>query len=117
MALRLGLAGVGIRPAWLHVAFACRHDFHFVDAAREGRFVALLRDTQAIPVHQMTVHMAEGRVLMDGAPYVWEPELMLRWTVSKPDGEWRAAVERSASAHRFGLLPSAPPGARVIPLP
>lgn len=117
MALRLGLAGVGIRPAWLHVAFACRHDFHFVDAARQGRFVALLRDLQAIPVHKLTVHVAEGRVLLDGEPYAWEPELMLRWTVSKPDGEWRAAVERSASAHCFGLQPSAAPGARVIPSP
>ena len=39
-----------IRPAHYHMAYAGRHDFAFVDAARQGRFEALVRDLGPVPL-------------------------------------------------------------------
>ena len=77
MAVRLGLAGVGFRPAWYHTAYAARHRFQFVDPDREGRFEALVRDLGSTPLRVATQLVADGRVTLDGASYVWEADEML----------------------------------------
>ncbi|MDQ3262626.1 MAG: histone deacetylase [Myxococcota bacterium] len=74
MAKRLGLAGVAVRPAWYHVAYAGRARFRFVDPRRQGRFEALLRDLSGVPLLDATRAVAEGRVWLNGAPYSWEPD-------------------------------------------
>ncbi len=78
MAKRLVLDGVAFRPSWYHMAYAARHSARFVDPQRQGRFEALLRDLAAIPLLEATRALSEGRVLLNGAPYVWEPDEMVQ---------------------------------------
>ena len=77
MADRLGLPSVSLRPSWFHTAFAARQHFRFVDPARQARFVDLIDDLRAFPLADVTRALAEGRVRLNGAPYEWEPELMI----------------------------------------
>jgi acetoin utilization deacetylase AcuC-like enzyme len=77
MARRLGLAGVAFRPSWYHVGYGGRRRFRFVDAQRQGRFEATLRDLRGVPLLEATQAMAEGRVLLNGEPYKWEAEDMV----------------------------------------
>jgi acetoin utilization deacetylase AcuC-like enzyme len=76
-AARLDLAGLAIRPAWYHVAVAARLDMGFQDAARQARFEGLMRCLRDVPLLDATRLVANGRVLLDGAPYSWEADLML----------------------------------------
>ena len=86
MAERLGLHGVALRPAWFHVAYTGRQRMRFADAARQGRFVALMRDLQAMPAF---VDPARGFALARAsqavaAGKVWisrgnEPPQVYRW--------------------------------------
>jgi hypothetical protein len=79
VARRLQLAAVAFRPAYLHTAYSARHAFAFVDPHRQGRFEALVRDVSALPLRDATEAVAEGRVRLDGAPYVWEADEMVYW--------------------------------------
>ena len=101
MAERLGLAGVALRPAWYHVAYASRYDFRFVDPARQGRFEALVRDLGDLPLLAATRAVAEERVLMNGEIYQWEADPMVLWLQPRPED--RAAVEAEAARCRFSL--------------
>lgn len=83
MAGRLGLAGVAIRPAAYHVAYTARHDFSFVDPARQARFEALVHDLGHVPLAELTVAIDNDKVTRNGVPYRWEPDLM----VTRLDGE------------------------------
>lgn len=88
MAERLGLEGVAFRPASYHLAYAGRHDCHFVDPTRQGRFEAMVRDLSHLPLLQASSAVAAGKVLLNGEPYTWEADLMVRWleqpTVTAP---------------------------------
>lgn len=92
MADRLGLAGVALRPAWFHVAFAARYRMRFVDTQEQGQFLALLRDLRQWPslqtpeggfaLVQASRLLAEGQVGLQqaGQPvvaYVWPAGLMM----------------------------------------
>ncbi len=103
MAIRLGLGGVVFRPAHYHTAFTARHHFQFVDPERQGRFEALARDLASVPLLDATEALAEGRVLMNGAPYAWEADDMAYWLRESPSepGE----VERERERVRFELRP------------
>lgn len=79
MAIRLGLAGVAFRPSHYHLAYTARHDFAFVDPARQGRFEAMVRDLAAVPLLEATHAVADGRVLLNGRPYTWEADEMAFW--------------------------------------
>jgi len=90
---RLELAGVLLRPAWFHTALQARHmGMRFLDAARQGRFEAMLRDLSHLPLRDLTLAVAEGRVRMNGAPYHWEADVM----VSAPAGADSAGDEVNA---------------------
>ena len=106
MARRLGLAGVAFRPAHYHTAFPARHNFSFVDPARQGRFEALVRDLAGVPLLQATLAVDEGRVRMDGAPYAWESDEMALW-IGAPRPEVKAEVAAERERVRFELLPPA----------
>jgi acetoin utilization deacetylase AcuC-like enzyme len=98
IAARLGLeGGVAMRPAWFHTAFAARHDFRFADAARQGRFEALVRDLSALPLLEATRAITDGRVSLGGAPYRWEPDLMVGGPVRDDADE----VARARDQARF----------------
>jgi len=117
MALRLQLTGVVYRPAHFHTAFAGRHHFSFVDAARHGRFEALIRDLGDTPLLEATRAIDEGRVFLDGKPYSWEPDEMVLWLREHPEERGEVALERERA--RFSLSPEAsaspPPGSLPVP--
>jgi hypothetical protein len=105
MARRLELAAVVFRPAYFHTAYPGRHSFRFLDPARQGRFEALVRDLAPLSLRESAQALAEGRVLLDGAPYVWEPDDMAFWL--KPDAVPDAplvALERERA--RFTVIPA-----------
>jgi acetoin utilization deacetylase AcuC-like enzyme len=79
VAERLELDGVAFCPSWYHMAFAARRTTRFVSPERQGRFEALVRDTAKLPLLQVTNAVAQGRVLLNGQPYAWEPDEMVRW--------------------------------------
>jgi acetoin utilization deacetylase AcuC-like enzyme len=94
MAKRLQLDGVAFRPSWYHMAWAARHDARFIDSARQGRFEALVRDLKKVPLLEATRALASGKVLLNGLPYLWEADEMVRWRDEKDipqDKEARAA--------------------------
>lgn len=99
MAERLGLAGVAIRPAWYHVAYAVRSRFRFVDPTRQGRFEALIRDLRGVPLVEATHLVADRRLMLNGQPYAWEADLMVSWRAPVPTDE--AAVAKAREAARF----------------
>lgn len=77
MAKRLGLAGVAFRPMWFHLATLARPRFRFADPVRQGRFEAMVRDLSVHPLLEMTRAVVDGRVLLNGEPYTWEPDDMV----------------------------------------
>jgi acetoin utilization deacetylase AcuC-like enzyme len=106
MALRLQLSGVVYRPAHYHTAFAGRHHFSFVDAARQGRFEALIRDLGEMPLLEATRAVDEGRVFLDGKPYAWEPDEMVLWLREHPEERGEVALERERARFSLGLPPT-----------
>lgn len=106
MARRLELAGVVFRPAYFHTAYPGRHNFSFIDPARQGRFDALVRDLASLPLREATAAIAEGRVLLDGAPYAWEADDMAFWIrpAAAPDA---VTVARERDRARFTVIAAA----------
>jgi len=105
MAVRLGLAGVVIRPAHYHMAYAARHEFAFIDPRRQGRFEALVRDVASLPLLETTTAMAEGRVRMNGEPYTWEADEMAYWLRNAAPRDGLVGEERERV--RFSVVPAA----------
>ncbi|GAC1344191.1 MAG: hypothetical protein NVSMB23_18800 [Myxococcales bacterium] len=105
MAERLELGGVAFRPASYHTAYASRGLLRFVDPARQGRFEALVRDLAAVPLGETTLLLAAGRVRINGAPYAWEADEMVRWLLPRPIDEASVAAERDRV--HFTLEPGA----------
>ena len=77
MADRLKLAGVAFRPMWYHLAVVARARFRFLDASRQGRFEALMRDLAHVPLLEATRMVARGLVRLNGQPYTWEADDMV----------------------------------------
>jgi hypothetical protein len=102
MAVRLGLAGVVIRPAHYHMAYAGRREFTFVDPERQGRFEALVRDMAGRSLLEVTTAMAEGRVRLGGQPYAWEADEMALWLRRPPGPDPRVTEARERS--RFEIV-------------
>jgi hypothetical protein len=111
MAMRLGLAGVVFRPAHYHSAFTARHHFTFVDPQRQGRFEALMRDLSHLALLEVTTLVSEGRVLMNGAPYVWEADEMVYWLRESPAEEGATELERDQVAFTVTPPPATKGGA------
>jgi acetoin utilization deacetylase AcuC-like enzyme len=106
MARRLGMEGLAFRPSWYHMAYAARHSAHFIDPAREGRFQAMLRDLKGLALLGATQALAEGKVLMNGAPYEWEADDMVVWVSpdhARPD---EAALRAERERVAFMLRPA-----------
>lgn len=109
IAKRLVLDGVAFRPSWFHMAFAARHGARFVDPTRQGRFEALCRDLRAVPLLEATRAVAEGRVTLNGAPYTWEADEMVRWLHPPADEADGAAIAAEREASHFALTTGASP--------
>ncbi len=108
IAVRLGLGGVAYRPAHFHTAYVARHQFAFVDPARQGRFEALVRDLAHLPLLEATLAVDEGRVRMDGKRYSWEADEMIHWLREPPSGPDRPDAEAERERLRFTVEPPAP---------
>jgi len=106
MARRLGLAGVAFRPAHFHTAYSARQAMAFVDAARQGRFEALVRDLAHLSLLEATTAVDEGRVQLDGNPYAWEAEEMAMWL--DPPTPAPGAVDAERERARFTVVPPGP---------
>ncbi len=109
MAARLGLVGVGLRPAWLHVAYTARYRYQFVDPEVQGRFEALIRDLSPLfpgasgfDLAAASRAVAEGKVWIerngDRSIWRWDPALML----DRELGD-RGKVEEEKGRVRFGV--------------
>jgi acetoin utilization deacetylase AcuC-like enzyme len=94
IARRLCLDGVAYRPAWFHTAYSGRYHFEFVDAARQGRFDAAMRDLRDTPLLEVTHAAADGRLRMNGEPYTWEADEMVFWLGPSPLDERAVRLER-----------------------
>lgn len=105
MARRLGMAGVAMQPSWFHVAYTARYEFSFQTLERQARFVALIRDTRALPLDTTTRALAEGRILLNDAPYAWEADRMT--TAHRHDPK---ALRAAAQTYRFTVKPAPEPG-------
>lgn len=103
IAKRLGLGGVAFRPGWYHVAYAARHDFRFLDPARQGRFEALVRDLGKIPLLEATRAIAEGRARLNGRPYTWEADAMVSSERPRVPGDADPEVKAERERARFTL--------------
>lgn len=103
MAHRLVLDGVAFRPSWFHMAWAARHSARFVNPARQGRFEALCRDVRGMPLLEATRAVAEGRMLLNGQPYAWEADEMVRWLHPPDDETDKAAVAEVRESSHFTL--------------
>ncbi len=102
MARRLGLSAVVFRPAWYHLAYAGRSRYRFIDPERHGRFEALLRDFQKVPLLEATRALAEGRVRMNGEPYRWEAsDMMYELEPEDAPDEWKARCQQERECVRF----------------
>jgi acetoin utilization deacetylase AcuC-like enzyme len=101
MAVRLGLEGLAMRPSAYHLAHVRRDVLHFVDPARQGRFEALCAALRDLPLIEASRAVAEKRVLLNGQPYVWEPDEMVRWV--EPRREDRAAIDAAKALAVFTL--------------
>jgi hypothetical protein len=101
MAMRLGLEGLAFRPAAYHLAYLGREAMRFVDPARQGRFEALVRDLAGLPVLEASHAVMEGRVTMNGQPYQWEADEMVRWI--KPRAGDRPAIEAEKQRVKFAV--------------
>ena len=66
VATRLGLAGVAFRPMHYHTAYGARHDFQFLEPARQARFEALIAATDGQPLDDVS-----------RAQQAWEPDVMV----------------------------------------
>ncbi len=97
IAERLGLAGVVMRPAWLHVAVTAKERMHFHDPAVQGRMEALLRDTHGVPLTRVSQLAHDGKLTLNGEPWRWEPAPMVEWVKPRPRDRHREAEVAAAS--------------------
>lgn len=115
---RLEREGLAVRPSWLHVATAGRKHFHFVKGERQGRFEALNRDLAHLPLAQRSRAVAEGRVLLNGEPYTWEPGLQVAWSEPREHPEeWLAARDRALAESTFTLAEESTGAPPPLPSP
>jgi len=101
MAVRLGLEGLAMRPSAYHLAHVRRDILHFVDPARQGRFEALCEALRSLPLVEASRAVAEEKVLLNGQPYVWEPDEMVRLVEPRPED--RAAIDAAKASALFTL--------------
>lgn len=79
VARRLGLEGVAMRPAQLHVAWIMWTRMHFAEPLVQARMLALRRDLGHLPLTDLTKACAEGRIRRNGEVWMWEAETMVGW--------------------------------------
>jgi acetoin utilization deacetylase AcuC-like enzyme len=105
IARRLRLDGVAFRPSWFHMAYTARYNARFLDSGRQGRFEGLVRDLDETPLLEATRLVADGRVLLNGAPYTWEAEEMVTWLDGSQADDDREAIAQERARCHFTIAP------------
>ncbi|MBA2320737.1 MAG: hypothetical protein H0V89_06235 [Deltaproteobacteria bacterium] len=54
----------------------------------------MIRDLGGYPLGKITAAVAEGRVTLDGSPYTWEADPMVRWLEPRHEGLMPASDDR-----------------------
>ena len=108
MARRLDLLGVAVRPAYLHIAAAANPAMRFLEPARQAAFLVLLDAIAAegLTLPEATRRLDEGTVTLNGAPYAWTPDLLVRLAAEETTGPppaFVAAVEAARGGLRFSF--------------
>jgi len=67
MAARLGLAGVAFRPMHYHTAYGARHNFRFLDPARQAAFLDVVAANAGSPLDQVSREQEP----------LWKPDVMV----------------------------------------
>jgi hypothetical protein len=105
-----GKDGLGNVPQHYHNAVFYTPLFRFLAPERQGRFEALRRDLQGLPVATASAAVEAGHVLATPGdePYLWTPESMASPLTSKlrdylDSAGYRAAVDKSRESVRFRL--------------
>jgi hypothetical protein len=111
-AQRLRTAGVAFTPAHYHTAYAARWAFEFLDPVVRGRFTAMLRDLGALSLAEVSRAFSERRVLLNGAPYEWEPAEMVSRGEGSSAGQDLADAEEARVA--FSIATGLPPGSGSV---
>jgi hypothetical protein len=65
-----------------------------------------VRDLSSLGLREATHAVADGRVLLGGAPYAWEADDMVAW-LSSHDAQDGPAVAAERERARFTLAPAA----------
>lgn len=79
MAERLGLAGVAMRPAYLHVWAAVRDWMVCADKADQDILDALFREHDGVPIPTLSRQAVAGTLRVGGKPFVWIAPLVVRF--------------------------------------
>jgi hypothetical protein len=103
MAIRLGFAGIAFRPSWYHMAYTARSRFRFVDPQRQGRFLAMIRDSGHRSLLDVTMACAEGHVRMNGETYTWEADEMVYLLDTTPEENPVVAEEAARVTFTFDV--------------
>ena len=101
-AARLGLEGLAFRPASYHLAYAGRESMRFVDPLRQGQFEALAEALRGLPLAEATQAVVDGRVRLNGAPYQWQTEEMVKWLEPREDDRARIDAGKAGSVFTLG---------------
>lgn len=78
MAERLGLAGVAMRPAYVHVAAAVRNWMVCVDPAEQHRLDQLFREHRELGLAELSRRVHAGEIRLEGKPFTWSAPLMYK---------------------------------------
>lgn len=112
MAERLDLAGICLVPAHYHIAWMLRDRYVMVEPEARGRFLAIQRHLESLPLADATRLLAERgldtesgeRVFWNPAPMVLPLHASLRERLAVDDAE----AEEIAAALTDNLIPRAP---------
>jgi acetoin utilization deacetylase AcuC-like enzyme len=102
-ARRIGAEGVAFRPSYYHTVWPTSSGARFLDDGRQGRFEALVRDLGAMGRAELSAALQQGRVRLQGEPYVWEPDEMVWWLENSSDR--KPAVDQERDRSRFTVVP------------
>lgn len=100
--MRLGLSGFACIPSHYHIAVHAYPRLRFVDDERQGRFEAMLRDFEGLPLERVADAVEAGRCRLNGIPYCWEASSMACWLDGRLPNASRVGVGRDSAA--FTLL-------------
>ena len=88
------------------------HTLFLIDGVRVSSANSGLYDLAHLPLLEATTAVAEGRVRLDGQPYVWEADEMVYWLRESPAEPGEVERERERVHFEVAAPGEPPPGRR-----